>query len=102
MPKLRLVGEKLIPGAVVPVPVRATVCGLPVALSVTVIAPVRAPAAVGVKITEIVQLAAGATDAPQVLVWLKSPLGVMLAMVRVAVPVLVSVTTWALLDVPRF
>ena len=100
MPKLRLAGEKLIPGAVVPVPVRATVCGLPVALSVTVIAPVRAPAAVGVKITEMLQVAAAATDAPQVLVWLKSPLAAMLVIESVAVPVLVSVTTWAALEVP--
>src|SRR5260370_1133945 len=96
----RSVGEKLIPGAVVPVPVRDTVCGLPAALSVTVIAPVRAPAAVGVKITEMVQAPAAPTDAPQVLVWLKSPLAAMLVIVSVAVPVLVSVTTCAVLDVP--
>ena len=93
-------GEKLIPGAVVPVPVRATVCGLPAALSVTVMAPVRDPPAVGLKITEIVQVADAATDAPQVLVWLKSPLAAMLVIASVAVPVLVSVTTWAVLDAP--
>lgn len=33
-----------------PVPVSVTVCGLPVALSVNVIVPVRVPAAVGVKV----------------------------------------------------
>ena len=66
-------------------------------MSVTETAPVRAPAAVGVKVTEIVQVPAAATDAPQVLVWLKSPLAAMLAIVSAAVPVLVSVTTWAVL-----
>ena len=100
MPKLRLVGEKLIPGAVVPVPVRATVCGLPVALSVTVIDPLRAPPAVGVKITEMVQFAPAATEAPHVLVWLKSPLATMLVIDKGAVPVFVSVTVCAALEVP--
>src|SRR5215467_12508247 len=61
-------------GGTVPVPVSATVCGLPLALSVTEIVPVREPLAVGVKVTEMVQFAATATDEPQVLVWLKSPL----------------------------
>ena len=65
--KVRLPGAKLIAGAAVPVPVNAIVCGLPAALSVTVIAPVRAPATVGVKITVIVHVPATATE-EQVLV----------------------------------
>ena len=65
--KVRLAGAKLIDGAAVPVPVNAIVCGLPVALSVTAIAPVRAPATVGVKITVIAQVAPTATE-EQVLV----------------------------------
>jgi hypothetical protein len=101
LPKLRLVGEKLTAGAVVPVPVSETVCGLPVALSVIETAPVRDPAAVGVKVTEIVQVPADATEAPHVLVWLKSPLAAMLVMARAAVPVLVSVTDCAALAVFR-
>src|SRR5437879_4558254 len=80
-------------GAIVPVPVSATVCGLPVALSSAETAPVREPAAVGVKVTEIVQVPAAATEAPQVLVWLKSPLPAMLVIVRAAVPVLDNVRT---------
>ena len=70
--KLRLVGERFTLGAPepVPVPVRLTVCGLPVTLSVTVIVPVRVPAAVGVKVTVIVHVPAGATEAGQLLVWL--------------------------------
>src|SRR5579863_5638864 len=64
LPKLRLVGLKLIPGVAVPVPVSPTVCGLPVALSVTVMAPERVPAAVGLKTTEIAQLAPEATLLP--------------------------------------
>src|SRR5713226_444603 len=74
-------------GARVPVPVSATVCGLPPALSVTETAPVREPAAVGVKVAEIVQVPAAASDAPHVLVWLKSPLAAMLVMVSAADPV---------------
>ena len=99
MPKVRLVGEKLTAGAVVPVPVSETVCGLPLALSVTETVPVLEPATVGVKITEIVQVPDAATEAPHVLVWLKSPLAAMLVIVSVADPVLVSVTDCAALAV---
>jgi hypothetical protein len=51
-----------------PPPLKATVCGEPLALSVIVSVPVRLPAAVGVKVTEIAQFAPAATLAPQVLV----------------------------------
>ena len=43
-------------GALPPVPVRATLWGLPTALSVTVSDPGRIPAAVGVNVTLMVQL----------------------------------------------
>jgi hypothetical protein len=49
LPNVNEVGEIPIATAT-PVPVSATVCGLPVALSVNVIVPVRAPAAVGVNV----------------------------------------------------
>jgi hypothetical protein len=62
--------------------------------------PVHVPAAVGLKVTEIVQLALTLTVVPQVLVWEKSPPAPMLEIVSEAVPVLVSVTVWALLLVP--
>ena len=52
-----------------PVPERLTEWGLPVALSVMVMAPVRVPVAVGVKETLMEQLAAAAREGPQVLVW---------------------------------
>jgi len=51
-----------------PLPLRGTDCGEPDALSVMVTAPVRFPAAVGVNVTEMVQLPAGATLVPHVLV----------------------------------
>jgi hypothetical protein len=54
--------------------------------------PLREPVAVGVKVTLIVQEALAARLEPQVLVWEKSPLTVMLLMVRVALPVLLRVT----------
>jgi hypothetical protein len=59
-PKVRLVGVRVTAGAV-PVPVRATLCGLPAASSVTVMPALRLPAAVGEKVTEIVQLALAAS-----------------------------------------
>ena len=67
--KVRLVGLSAADGpTATPVPVKLAVCGLPAALSVTVIVPVRVPATVGVNVTLIVQLALAASDVPQVLV----------------------------------
>ena len=71
LPNVREVGERL---TVTPDPVRLALCGLLLALSVTVRVPVRVPVAVGLKVTLIVQLDAAATLVPQVLVCAKSPL----------------------------
>lgn len=65
---VRLAGEKLIAGAVTPMPVNAIVCGLPVALSASTIEPLRAPAAVGLNLMPIEQVAAAASVVPQVFV----------------------------------
>jgi hypothetical protein len=89
--KVREVGARLTIGPV-PVPLRLTVCVAGVALSVMVTAPVLVPAAVGLKVTLMVQLALVVTLEPQVLVWEKSPLAAMLVMLRVALPVFLSVT----------
>jgi hypothetical protein len=89
--KVKEAGERLTTGAV-PVPVRLTVCVAGLALSVMVKEPLREPLAVGVKATLRVQLALAARLEPQVLVWEKSPLTVMLVMLSVALPVLLSVT----------
>jgi len=62
--------------------------------------PVLVPADTGLKVTEIVQLAPALTVVPQVLVWEKSPLVVMLETVSEALPVLVRVTVCAVLLVP--
>ena len=67
LPKARLVGERLTRAAV-PVPVRLTVCGLPLALSVMLSEAVRLPVAAGVNVTLMVHLALAATELPQVLV----------------------------------
>src|SRR5207302_5400425 len=93
-PKPTLEGFKATAGAVTvaPEPVRLTVCGLPEALSVIVIAPVLVPVAVGVNVTLIVQFAPAPTEVPQVFVCPKSPLGAMLVMPSVALPVFLSVT----------
>src|SRR5439155_5732530 len=87
-----------------PTPDRATLCGLPGALSVMVKAPERLPPPVGVKVTLMVQLAPAARLEPQVLVSAKSaasaPETAMLEIARLALPVLVSLTLWAELAVP--
>jgi hypothetical protein len=51
-----------------PVPVRLTICGLPEALSATLTLPVLVPAAVGVKVTLIVQFPPAANKLPQLFV----------------------------------
>jgi hypothetical protein len=68
--KLRLVGLSVACGAAAatPVPERAAVCGDVPLLSATLIAALRAPAAPGVKLTEMLQLALAAKVLPQVLV----------------------------------
>jgi len=101
LPKVKLVGAKLVLGAI-PVPEKATICGLPVALSVTVIVPGWLPVAVGVNVTLMEQLAPAATEAAQVLVWAYGALATMLVMFSVPVPELVSVTDCAALVVFTF
>ena len=93
-------------GAFVPVPVSGTVCGLPAALSVMVKVPARAPSAVGVNVTLILQFAPAASVAgligqavAPVLVSAKSPEAAMVLIVRGPVPVSVSVTICAVLVV---
>jgi len=98
LPKSRLVGANPTAGAV-PFPLSGTVCGLPPALSATDSVPVRAPEAVGVKVTLMEQLAPAAKVAglvghafAPVLVAAKSPEAANELMVKAAVPVLVKVT----------
>src|SRR5256884_573721 len=59
LPKSRLVGANPTPGAV-PFPLRENICGLPPASSASDSVPVRAPEAVGVKVTLMVQFAPAA------------------------------------------
>jgi hypothetical protein len=62
--KLNVVADKLAAGPMTPVPVKATVCGDPVALSVIFSVAVKAPAAAGVKVTCAVQDFPGASGLP--------------------------------------
>lgn len=96
LPKFKLAGENFI---TVPVPARETVCGLPGALSVTSTLPISVPETVGLKTTVILQLAPAATLAPQLLIWVKSPVTVTLATVSAEVPVFVRIRFFCLLDV---
>src|SRR5262249_3594552 len=66
--------------------------GLPLASSTIEIAPVRAPAAVGVKVTAIEHEAPTATVDPQLLTAVKSPLGLIAVMASAPVPTLVNET----------
>ena len=72
-------------------------------MSLMVTLALRLPAALGVKVTEMVQVPLAARLLEQVLVWAKSaafvPLIAILLMLRVAWPLLASVTVWALLVV---
>ncbi len=99
--KTKLPGERVIAGALMPMPVRETICGLPTALSEIVMAPVRVPVAVGVNVTNILQLDSAARLVPQLLVCAKSPLAVMLRLISGSAElVFVSVTPWVVLGVP--
>jgi hypothetical protein len=102
-PKASVAGERVSAGPV-PVPVKATLRGVPGALSVIVTAAVRTPAAVGVNVTAMAQDALTARLEPQVVVRAKSallvPVIVLEVSVSAAVPVLVTVTDWLMLDVP--
>jgi len=84
----------------VPFPDRVMACGLAGALSEIVIAPARAPVAVGVKLTEMVHVAFLAKLVPQVSFSAKSPLALMLVNVSVALPTLVTVMGGRPLVVP--
>jgi hypothetical protein len=71
--------------------------GLLAELSVSTNPPLRFPVPVGVKVTLIVQLEFAATDPPQLLVWAKSPLGVMVREVTAKLLLLVTVMDCAAL-----
>jgi hypothetical protein len=93
LPKVSVGGVSETAGtSAIPVPDSPTVCGLPDALLDTDSAPSRTPAAVGVKVTLIVQLLPAGSVVVQLCVDAKSPDAVMLPIDSAPVPVLVSVT----------
>ena len=103
MPKTKLFAPRLT-AALVPVPERLTVCGLPLTLSEILSAAAEAPLAEGLKVTLIAQLAPAATELPQLLVCVKllalEPETARLVMLRAALPELVRVIVRAGLAVP--
>jgi hypothetical protein len=103
LPKFRLEGE-IETDAELPVPERLTDCGLPVALSATETNAERGPAAVGLKVTLIVQVELAASELPQLLERVKSlelvPDKEMLMILSVAFPEFVTETVWAELVEP--
>jgi hypothetical protein len=84
-----------------PVPVRLTVCGLFVALSLNVSVPAREPVVAGENVTPIVQVVPAAILAPQVLVAMeKSPLAEILENASGVFLRFVSMTDLAVLTFP--
>lgn len=104
--KATVAGENETPGAAgaVPVPLSATVCGEPVALSAIESVAAKLAAETGVKVTETAQLEPAASELPQVLVSAKSvglaPVMVMPVIESVAFPVFISVAVCAAVVVP--
>jgi hypothetical protein len=96
-PNERLAGETV--ACSTPVPVNETVCGLLLALSMTVRVPVRPLVAVGVNVTLIAQFAPAARDAPHVFVCAKSPEVLIEDMLRAEAVPFFSVLTFVLLVV---
>ena len=107
-PNARLDGVRLTPGAgAAPVPVRLTDSGLLSPLSVICTAALLVPAAEGVNVTLMVQLAPIASVLGlrgQVLPWAKSdafaPCSVISVIASAAVPILLTVTVFDALVVP--
>lgn len=97
LPKANVAGESAT-GATA-VPVRLTICGELDAVSAIVMAPEMLPVVVGENVELTMQLAPAASDVPQLLVWVKSPLDVM-EMVVDAPPVFFTVTGLLALLVP--
>jgi hypothetical protein len=85
--------------AALDVPVRLTVCGLPGALSLMVILPLRVPLAVGLKTTLIVHEAFAPRVTPQSFVCEKSPVATILPNVRLMSPRFVKLIDRGALDV---
>lgn len=98
--KVKLAGATVTVEAAL-VPFKTIVWGLVGAVSVMVIAPVRAPVAVGVNVMLMAQLVCTAKVVPQVLDWAKSPLATILEMVNGAGPEFHTVTVCAALVVSK-
>jgi len=86
-------------GRTSPVPDKVTVCKAEGLLSLTVMYPLRDPAAEGANVIAIVQLAPAASTFPQVLVWAKSPLATTLKICSGVLLEFINVTVWWLLVV---
>ena len=89
--KVRLEGDRDAAAGAIPVPLRITVCGLPLASSKIVTPPFAWLAVCGVNVTLKLQLAPAATDAGQLFVCANGRLAWTLLMFRLVPPVFVNV-----------
>lgn len=89
---------------IMPIPVSETLCGEAAALSTRVSAALSVPAAVGLKVTERVQVALTASALPQLLVCENDvglvPVSVIVEIVSDALPVFLSVKVWTADEAP--
>ena len=103
---VRLVGDKVtVAVAAVPVPLRAAVCGVPVALSATESEAVSAPVAAGLNSTDTAHVALTASEVPQVFAEMTNelalvPVSVSEVSVSAPVPEFFTVTTCAAVVAP--
>jgi hypothetical protein len=106
LPRLSAVELRDTAGTATPTPLNRIECGDPAALSVMATVALRLPPAVGLNVTEMLHWAPAASDAPQVVVFVKSvaltPPMEMPLIASEPVPELVKVTGWAPLAVPTF
>ncbi len=92
-------GDKLATG-MVPVPERLMLGAVPVKFPCAVMVPLREPSAVGVNVAVTIQVALGAKDAGQLLVWAKSPVTVNPVRFRTVFPLFKKNTDLAVLVDP--
>ena len=100
LPKSKEAGER--EGAAVAVPLRVAVCGLLLALSITLSTPLEGPALVGVNVTAILHVALAFRDAGQLSPSEKGPVDKMFVILKETDELFVRVSNCGPLLAPTF
>lgn len=101
LPKFKEAGERYGSG-IVPVPVSVAICGLLLALSVTVTEPLDKPGLVGAKVTAILHVVLAFRDAGQLSPSENGPVDKMFVILKETDELLVRVSTCGALAAPTF